>query len=280
MSEADAKYINPLTDFGFKKLFGEEPNKDILIRFLNDILPIDTVIEELTYTKNEQLGRSEVDRKAIYDLTCRAKTGEIYIVELQKAKQNYFKDRSVYYSSFPIQAQGMKGDWNFKLDAVFTVGILDFVFSDGKESAELFHVVELKDHNNRVFYDKLKYIYVELPKFDKSSSELKTNLDKWLYVFTHLSKLQERPAALQDKVFERLFEVAQISNFTEAERNAYEESLKYYRDIQNVVDTSRSDETIRIATNCIRAGMSDEQIAEVTGLKKEKINAIREELSK
>ncbi len=102
------KYINPLTDFGFKKLFGTEMNKNLLIDFLNQILPKDKQIEDLSYSSTDKLGKTPLDRKAIFDLYCKGKDGERFIVEMQKAKQNYFKDRSVFYSTFPIQEQAKK----------------------------------------------------------------------------------------------------------------------------------------------------------------------------
>lgn len=241
MSNLPGKYINPLTDFGFKKLFGTEPNKDLLIDFLNQILPERHQIKDLNYSRNEQFGHGEIDRKAIFDLYCVGKSGERFIVEVQKAKQNYFKDRSIYYSSFPIQEQAKKGDWDFKQDPVYTVGILDFIFDDHKNEAELLHLIELKNQRCEVFYDKLKFIYIELPKFKKTQTELDSHFDKWLYVFRHLSELQGRPQQLQDRIFQKLFEAAEIATFTIAEREAYEESLKYYRDIKNVVDTSREE---------------------------------------
>ena len=120
-----ATYINPLTDFGFKKLFGEEPNKDLLISFLNTLLPERHQIAELQYTKNEYQGVSPVDRRAIFDLNCMSSSGERFIVELQKVKQRYFKDRSLYYSTFAIQEQAKQGDWDYKLSTVYTIGILD-----------------------------------------------------------------------------------------------------------------------------------------------------------
>ncbi|MGB1206070.1 MAG: Rpn family recombination-promoting nuclease/putative transposase [Chitinophagales bacterium] len=239
MSHLSDKYINPLTDFGFKKLFGSEPNKDLLIDFLNQILP-NSQIEDLSYAQNEHLGSNELDRKAIFDLYCIGKNGERFIVEMQKAKQNYFKDRSLYYISFPIQEQAKKGNWNYKLEAVYSIGILDFVFEDLPEG-EVLHDVSLKDQNNKVFYDKLKFIYIELPKFKKKESDLVTHLDKWLYVFTHLSDLEKRPKALQERVLKKLFETAEIAKFSRAERTTYEKSLKYYRDIQNVADTSKEE---------------------------------------
>ena len=229
----EEKYINPLTDFGFKKLFGTEPNKILLIDFLNQILP-DKKIKDLTYSSGEKQGLTELDRKAIFDLYCIGDDGERFIVEMQKAKQNFFKDRSVFYASFPIQEQGKKNNWNYKLAPVYSVGILDFIFDDHKNEKELLHVVELKNQRCEVFYDKLKFIYIELPKFKKEESELKTHFDKWMYVFTHLSELQNRPKKLQDRVFKKLFEAAEIAKFSPKEREAYEKSLKYYRDIKNV----------------------------------------------
>ncbi len=235
------KYVNPLTDFGFKKLFGSEPNKDILIDFLNLFLPSNHTIKNLTYTKNEHLGETLLDRKAIFDIYCESITGEKFIVEVQKAKQTYFKDRSIYYATFPVQEQAKRGDWDFKLTAVYTISILDFIFDDHQDDSNLVHYVELKNQEGKVFYDKLKFIYLELPKFKKTEKQLKTHFDKWLFVFRHLAELQKRPKALQARIFKKLFEAAEIAKFTPEEREAYQSSLKYYRDIKNVVDTSKEE---------------------------------------
>jgi len=232
------KYINPFTDFGFKKLFGTEVNKDLLINFLNQVLPEHHHVKELSYTPTEQLGATEVDRKAIFDLYCTSPSGERFIVEIQKAKQNFFKDRSVYYSSFPIQEQAKKGVWDYQLAAVYTIGILDFIFDEDKGDEEVRHEVKLKDQHCRVFYDKLTFIYLEMPKFKKTEAELQTDFDKWMYVLRHLPDLQDRPPALQERIFQKLFEAAEIARFDPQEKANYEESLKYYRDLKNVVDTS------------------------------------------
>jgi predicted transposase/invertase (TIGR01784 family) len=233
------KYINLLTDFGFKRLFGSEPNKALLIDFLNVILPPQHTVADISYKNNENVGNAAMDRKAIFDIYCESKTGEKFIVEIQKAKQNYFKDRSVYYSTFPIQEQAEKGDWNYKLSSVYTIGILDFIFEEHKQEQEFLHTVELKNQNCEVFYDKLKFIYVELPKFKKKIEELETHFEKWLYLFKHLSELETPPEKLQEGVFKQLFEIAEIAKFTPEEQRAYENSLKYYRDLHNVIETSK-----------------------------------------
>ena len=291
MNITTEKYINPLTDFGFKKLFGSEPNKALLIDFLNQILP-NKKIKDLSYASTEQLGQTLIDRKAIFDLYCIGENGERFIVEMQKAKQNFFKDRSVFYASFPIQEQAKKNKWNYRLEPVYSIGILDFVFEDHKSDDNLLHIVELKNQDGEVFYDKLKFIYLELPKFTKKENELETHFDKWLYVFTHLSELQNRPKSLQERIFKKLFETAEIAKFSPKEKVAYEESLKYYRDIKNVVDTSRKEgkvegkiegilegeikEKEKTVLNCINQGFGNELIAKITGLSEKNVQEIRD----
>ncbi|MCU0429864.1 MAG: Rpn family recombination-promoting nuclease/putative transposase [Cytophagaceae bacterium] len=133
MSEFVEKYINPFTDYGFKKLFGEEINKDILLDFLNELLKEEQgEIKEITYLKSEHLGTTELDRKAIFDLYCENERGEKFIVELQKSKQNFFKDRALYYATFPIREQAKRADWDFELKAIYTIAILDFIFEEDK----------------------------------------------------------------------------------------------------------------------------------------------------
>lgn len=235
------KYISLLTDFGFKRVFGTEPNKALLIDFLNTLLPAHHQIQDLSFKNNENVGNTIIDRKAIFDIYCQAENGERFIVEIQKAKQNFFKDRSVYYSTFPIQDQALKGNWDFKLSPVYTVGILDFVFDDHKHDETIVHVVELKNQHCEVFYEKLKFIYIELPKFKKSIYELESHLDKWLFVLKHLAELTDRPDLLQESIFSQLFKVAEIANFSRIEQDSYQNSLKYYRDMNNVVNTSRQE---------------------------------------
>jgi predicted transposase/invertase (TIGR01784 family) len=279
------KYISPFTDFGFKKLFGTELNKDILMDFLNELLKKDEgKIIDLTYLPLEQLGRLFDSRKAIFDIYCENEKGEKFIVELQKAKQNYFKDRSIYYSTFPIQQQAQQGNWDFKLKAVYTIGILDFVFAEDKDDQEVFHhEVKLVDQNTqKIFYDKLTYIYLEMPKFKKTEEELETHFDKWLYILKNLEKLTNRPQKLQEKIFAKLFEQAEIANYSEQEYTAYEQSLKNYRDLNNVIDTAYHEGEIKgelkkaqeIAQTMLLKGLAIELISEMTKLSQQEIEQL------
>lgn len=233
------RYVNPYTDFGFKKLFGTEMNKDLLISFINSLLHGKEVVKDLTYLNTEHLGTQEADRKAVFDVYCETDKGEKILVEMQRGVQQYFKDRSLYYATFPIREQGQRGDWDYQLKAVYVVGILNFTF-DEKDDNYYHHEVLLMDkHTHDVFYDKLTFIYLEMPKFNKREDELQNMFEKWLFVLRNLSRLMERPKALQERVFTRLFEAAEIAKFTKAEYDNYEESLKVYRDWVNTINTAK-----------------------------------------
>ena len=236
------RYINPYTDFGFKKLFGTEMNKDLLISFLNALLSGSAKeIEDVQYLNGENLGDGYGDRRSVFDVYCMAKDGSRFIVEMQKAEQAYFKDRSVYYATTPIRQQAPKGAWNYHLENVYTVGILNFEFPHGEYPADSYrHEIKLKDiEDNHVFYDKLTFIYLEMPKFVKTEDELETMFDKWMFVLHNLYRLLERPKALQDRIFQKLFEQAEIARYSETERRQYEESKKVFWDNFSVIDTAR-----------------------------------------
>jgi len=281
------QFINPFTDFGFKKLFGTEPNKDLLIDFLNTLLPPYHQISDLTYRNSVQTGNTVVDRSAIFDLYCQSSSGERFLVELQKAKQNFFKERSVYYSTFPIQEQAPRGEWDFSLKAVYAIGILDFVFDEDKYDKKVLYQVKLLDTDtNKVFYDKLTYFYLAMPNFSKKEEELETHFDRWLYVLKHLPYLQKKPARLQEKIFQKLFDEAQFAKLNPAEFSEYEHSLKLYRDLKNVVDTAREkgkeegraegvhEEKRRLVHTMKAQGFSIEVIMQLSGLREYEIEKI------
>ncbi len=293
MAEFTEKYINPFTDYGFKKLFGEEPNKDLLLDFLNVLLKEEQgEITDLTYLKSEHLGTSELDRKAIFDLYCENEKGEKFIVELQKTKQNFFKDRTLYYSTFPVREQAKRADWNYELKAVYTIAILDFVFDEDKHDHSKFRYdIKLTDTETKeIFYDKLTFIYLEMPKFNKTVEELETRFDKWLFVLRNLNRLDKIPDKLRERIFEKLFETAEIARFTPDQVRSYEDSLKYYRDLKNSLDTAKEEgiqegiekgiekgkevRNIEIAKEMLLAREPIEKIIRFTGLSGEQIEEL------
>ena len=235
------KYINPYTDFGFKKLFGTEMNKDLLISFLNALFSGSAnEIEDVRYLNGENLGDGYGDRRSVFDVYCSASDGSRFIVEMQKAEQTYFKDRSVYYATTPIRQQAPKGKWDYHLENVYAVGILNFEFPNNEYPANSYrHEIKLKDvEDNHVFYDKLTFFYLEMPKFNKTEDELVTMFDKWMFVLRNLSRLLNRPKALQDRIFDKLFRQAEIAKYSDAERRQYESSLKEYWDYTSTLETA------------------------------------------
>jgi len=280
-----AKYLNPFTDYGFKKIFGEEASKPLLIDFLNSLLPKHDKIVDLTYKNNEQIGQTDLDRKAIFDIYCENKLGEKFIVELQKAKQNYFKERTIYYSTFPIREQAEKGEWNYNLKAVYCIGILDFTFDDYEiepDEGDVVHTIKLKNQNGKTFYEKLTYIYLEMPNFNQTENQLKTRLDKWLYFIKHLEDFQTIPSLFADEVFNQAFEKAEIAKFSQVESANYENSLKIYRDLKGVIDTAfdegkiegKLEGLIELARLMKLDNEAVEKITKYTGLTKEEIEKL------
>jgi len=138
------KYVNPYTDFGFKLLFGTAMNKELLISFLNALLFKEEVIKDVTYLNAEHLGTQEYDRRAVFDVYCENEKGEKFLVEMQRGEQQFFKDRSVFYSPFPIREQAKRGEWDYELKAVYVVGILNFSF-DNSDEEYFHHEVKLVD---------------------------------------------------------------------------------------------------------------------------------------
>ena len=278
MRHTEERYISLLTDFGFKRIFGTKPNKDLLIDFLNSLFNGEQVVKDVTFLNSEHVGDVHTDRKAIFDVYCENEKGEKFIVEMQNAYQTYFKDRSLYYATFPIREQAQKGEgWNYKLKHVYIVALLNYDMSDPAFSDDTInHDIGLLDkQTHRVFNDKLTFKYVEISKFNKRIEELKTNYDKWLFVLQNLSRLDCQPEYLKTAVFNRLFAEAEIAKFTRAELREYEDSLKAHRDIKNSLDSAdekgERNKAIEIAKNLLEMGMPIDNIMKATGLSLEEI---------
>lgn len=285
MRQIEDKYISLLTDFGFKRIFGSKPNKDLLIDFLNSLFQGEQVVKDVMYLNGESVGDVLTDRKAIFDVYCQNERGERFIVEMQNAYQKYFKDRSIFYSTFPIREQARKGsEWDFRLDKVYVIAILNFSYSDPAfDPGEICHDVMLQDvATGRTFYTKLLLKYIEIGRFTKTADELEDIRDKWFYVLKNLSRIDGRPKALKERVFQRLFQEAEIAQFTPSELRTYEDSLKAYRDIKNSMDTAREQGVAegmaagvakgieigmrRVAKGMLAKGVAPGRVAELTGL--------------
>ncbi|HVX01307.1 MAG TPA: Rpn family recombination-promoting nuclease/putative transposase, partial [Candidatus Babeliaceae bacterium] len=250
------RYIDPFTDFGFKRLFGSESNKELLTDFLNQLLKGKKLITRLTYAKNEHAGLTAEKRKAVFDLYCRNENGERFIIELQKVKQQYFRDRSLYYATFPIQEQAPAGEnWDYRQEEIYTIGIMDFTFHDTEDNAFLHEVKLMNTRTKTVFYDKLTFLYVEMPKFNKTAEELKSGSDKWLYLLKHLRTFREIPLILQERIFKKVFTVAETSKLNQKDMDAYIASMKDKWDWNNALDYAKKEAAREGAKEGIREGI-------------------------
>ena len=197
------KFIDPLTDWGFRRLFGQEPNKEILVEFLNDLFLGEKHIIDLTYAPNEHDGDDVTDKRVIFDLHCRGDNDEYFIVEMQRIRQDHFKDRALFYVSRLIQRLLRKGGEtnSYKLPEVYLIGILEFSIEAGEQD-RYFHNIALMDkHTCKPLYNKLGFKFLELPNFVKEADGLLTDMDKWMYLLKHMSTLDKVPTFLDKRVF-------------------------------------------------------------------------------
>ena len=242
---SEGKYIDLMVDWSFKKIFGTEVNKDILIEFLKVIFP-QYAISDITYVPTEQLGIMEDDRKAIFDVLCRTEDGKTFLVEMQRGYQKHFFERALFYTSFPIMKQGKKAlaeeargnrPWDFSLDGVFFLGILNFKYEDDEMTEHRYRLMEAT--SKKLMTDKLEFVFVEVEKFDKGEDELETDLDKWLYLLKNMSNLLERPERLRDRIFTKLFDVAELAQLDDEDRIKYIKAMNTERDTYNQIEYAR-----------------------------------------
>ena len=291
-----SKYFNPYTDFGFKKLFGEEACKDLLIDFLNQLLPDNHQIKELSFKNPENVSDSVEERKAVFDIFCESTTGEKFIVEMQKAKMQFFKDRSLFYSTFPIKEQAKKGVWDFKLLPVYLIAILDFKYDEREDARKFRRDVCLKDQDGDVFYDKLHFKFLQMPLFDKQEHELACHFEKWAYFLKHLEDFEHIPSILNEPIFQHGFEVAEVAKFTSEQYDAYLKSIAEYSEAKATLDTAFLDgekqglekgkaegkiegekaKAIDVAKTMLTKGFDVDTIAEITQLQATEIEALKE----
>ena len=284
------KYIDPLVDFAFKKIFGSEPNKDLLIAFLNEVFRGRKHIVDLVYNKTEHPGDIKEEGAAIFDLLCTGDKGERFLIEVQRAKQGYFKERALFYTSRLISDQAPKGNrkaWAYNISEVYLIALLEDFTLEGSTANTYLHDICLCNRDTgEIFYDKLGYTYIELSKFVKADTELETDLDRWLHVLKNMSQWDKIPVYLRKPIFEKLFSIAEYTNLTKEEKTMYDSNLKRRWDNKNVLDYAikegmekgmekgRHEEALAIARELKKEGLTIEFIAKTTKLSIQEIEKL------
>jgi predicted transposase/invertase (TIGR01784 family) len=277
-----SKYINPFTDFGFKKIFGEPNSTEILKSLLNDILKFEgkDKIKEIIFKNGELLPEAPEERKAIIDLLCEDEKGSFFIVELQKVSQEHFQSRALYYTSFPIQQQGLKGGWNFELTPVYFIGLLNFEIERFKHIKSYLHHGKITDiYSNEIMSDTLNMVYLEIPKLKKTQEELSNHLEWWIYMFQNLHLMSEIPKEWKSDIINKAFKKAEFAKMPKAQQENYHKNLKVYRDLVNSLDFAvkegKKEEKVEIAKNLLNANVDINVISQTTGLSIEEIEYLK-----
>ena len=230
-----SKFINPFTDVGFKRIFGQEINKDLLIDFLNALLKGERSVKDIRFLDKELLPEFEKDRGLIYDIYCTDENGDEFIVEMQNKEHVNFRERTLYYLSQAIARQGERGsDWKFALKAVYGVFFLNFQLTDLASKFRTDIVLEDRD-THELFTDKMRYIFLELPLFDKEENECETDFERWIYVLKNMETLQRLPFKARNAVED----IVDIASMSKEDRIRYDESIKVYRDRLAIMEFER-----------------------------------------
>ena len=287
-----AKYINPFTDVGFKRIFGQELSKPLLLDFLNSLFEGEKHIANLTFLDKEQPALFEEDRSLIYDIYCETDEGEKIIVEMQNKSQPFFKNRSIYYVSESIARQGERGSsWNYEIDAVYLVAFLNFCPLDFKKQFRTDVVLAEKDTKEQ-FSDKLRMIYLQLPLFKKEADECENQVERWIYLLKNMETLNRLPWAAQSAVFKKLESIADVGAMTRSERLQYDEALKKYRDTISVFEgvrmegrkeghaEGRENEKKATIKRLLASGAPVDIIAIATGMTEADVKLLIDEISK
>ena len=294
----NAVFINPMTDFGFKRAFAQEDTKQVLISFLNALLEDEQrEIADLTFKDREQDADNQDKKTVVLDLYCTDTEGREFIVEMQQKSQPYFVDRMLYYASRAIVNQGKKGkEYMYELTPVYVISFINFSLT-GKSGKILREVFLVEKGETKQFTDKLKLFFIELPSFELKESECKTDFDKWIYVIKNMETLKYIPFKNDIEVLKHLEEVMRVTELDPARQDEYEASWKAYHDMiaQNAPleeyekvwrEAAKKERKEGIAegraegikegakntaTRLKSIGLSIEQIAEATGLSAEEI---------
>lgn len=276
------KFINPFTDIGFKRIFGQEFSKPLLLDFLNNLLKGEKVIKNIKFLDKEQPAEYKDDRSLIYDIFCETEDGERIIVEMQNKEQPNFIDRCLYYYSQAITRQGEKGaEWRYRIDAVYLIAFINFKM-DGLGEQFRTDVVLYDMQQKTVFTDKERFVFLQLPKFNKEADECENDFERWIFVLKNMEVLDRMPWAAKDSVFRKLAEIAEVSNMSKDDRIKYDSALRHYRDtlsvLQGAKDSGRKEgrEVGRkeVAKKMKSAGIPITQIIEFTGLSAQDIERL------
>ena len=290
--QIDSTYADLLNDDVFKLVFGQESTKDVMIEFLNRVISERTIVD-VEYMDKE-MHPEEIDKKgSVYDLLCKTDDGTRVIVELQKRKQDWYAERTLYYSMHQILKQVDAGDSNYNLWPVYIISILDFTMEQNKDISDVKTVYRLlEESNHRILTDRVTYIFIELPKFLKSAEDLDGDVLEGMYFcLKNMTTINYRPLVLTHGVFDKIFRLTEFLKMDEETRKRIKKSMTTERDLKNQFAYARKEGfavgreegraegreegRAEVAKRMLAHGMEIEQIAEITQLSIDKIKSLQ-----
>ena len=309
IKEHNLKIMDPLSDFGFKRLLASERNKDILMHLLNVFISDDTgTITDITYLPTEMLGVRKEDKFVRYDLYCKNQDGKRFIVEMQNGKQSNYADRLRVYTSLATVHNWDKKDKKYKrVPKIYSFNIMSYDMPEFKGKKRFFSKIYQKDDDNDIFSKNIVYYFVELSKFaaQLETLDMSDERNRILYMFTNVVYLQKDEVNTLTPMQMRFYEECQINNFTDMEKQDYVKSLMEYPSVQEMIECERAEgiqigieqgikqgieqgikqgieqgreeRTRQIVRNMLAKGFDPDLVAEIAGLPAEEVRAMSAE---
>lgn len=288
------QFLDPKNDFAFKKVFGAEKHKDILIHFLNDVLAQSEGIKimEVNFLNPIQDPDALAKKQSIVDVLCKDSYGRQYIIEMQVARVDGFEERAQYYAAKAYTSQMNRGGLYEHLKEVIFIAILDYELFPNKKHYQSNHTIRDEITNERDLKG-FRFVFIELPHFDKKLEELTTMMEKWCYFFkyaTETTSEELQQLAQGEPVMQRAYEALSACSWSKQDLMSYEQETKSEKDalamlrhsekqghlqgIQEGRIEGRIEEKIEVAKEMKQRGMSFELIQQITKLDLEQIKEL------
>lgn len=293
-----SKFLDPKNDFAFKRIFGAERNKDILIHFINDMLDFrgDKAIQTVSFLKPSQDPEIAYKKQSILDVLCTDPLGRQYIIEMQVAKTPGFEKRAQYYAAKAYGSQLNEGEDYHNLKEIIFIAITNFIMFPDKPDYKSDHVILDKKHLTHDLKD-FSFTFLELPKFNKTIDELSTIVEKWAYFFKHAEETHEKELARiagSDEVIERAYEELNRFSWSRQELFTYEQETKHELDNRVIREAQLAEarktgltegraegraegehkKSIDVAKKLLSKGFSAEDVSELSGLPLSEVHAL------
>ena len=276
------RYARIILDDWFKRSFGTESRKRLLLLFLQELLPEHHIVK-LTYANNEHVNPFPEKKDVQIDVECTDQDGSRFLVEIQLAPQKHFYERAVFNSTFAIQQQKQEGETDYDFPPVYFVGLMDFSLHENSSRVDFRYTLR-ETTTDELMTSRIQFIFLELPNsIGKALTPQASILENFCYALHQMEHLTEQPAQLKGEIFTLLFESAEIANFTPEEKAKYEFNMRTERDLHNQITYAHEKgmeegvkqgrqegrqegraEAIRLMTEQLRRmGMGEEKIQEI-----------------